>query len=127
MFNDIIPLLLLVVVSFLIVYYCQKETFNQKNNILTLDEYCIEFINFADKIKVNNPDVKFEKYMYLKDNNKKLELCKKNIIKTFKIKNQDLPITNPLIIYVYKCMLENDNWNDYRKCFINAFENIFTE
>jgi hypothetical protein len=119
--------ILLLVLFFLVVNYCQKEYFNQNNNILMLDEYCLEFINFADKIKTNNPDVKFEKYMYLKDNKKKLELCRNDIIKTFKIKNTKLPITNPFVIYIYKCMLENDNWNDYRKCFKNAFENIFTE
>lgn len=124
---NIIILLLLVIVSFLVVNYCQKETFNQNNNILMLDEYCTEFINFADKIKANNPDVKFDDYMYLKDNKKKLELCRKDIIKIFGIENPELPITNSFVIYIYKCMLENDNWNDYRKCFINVFENVFSE
>ena len=121
-------ILLIIILVFIGIYFYRKENFNpENNNILTLEEYCAEFIEFAEKIKVNNPEVKFDKYMYLLDYEEKLDFCKRDVIKTFKIKDSNLPITNPLAIYTYKCMKDNDNWKDYRDCFTNIFENIFTE
>ena len=80
-------LLVLVIVVILLIIKNHLD----KNKVLDLDTYCSELIKFTEKMKITNPEVKLEDYMYLTDPVEKMNKCKESVRKVFKLK-QDTSI-----------------------------------
>ena len=95
----------------------------KNNDFLTLDKYCISDLAFADRVikhtKNSSTPNKFQDFVYLDDQNERMQQCKVFMRKTHGIQNdiKDESIEKQMFLnLLYTCLNDNREMDKYSKC-----------